>query len=107
MSEALRTIFVGGVDSPVRRLLGDTPTTVLVGEFRRVAQAVQEGGARRPDLLVVDLPDDRAVSPDGPPVKIIETLTRAFPDAAVVASGLSPSADFVIEIGRASCRERV
>jgi pilus assembly protein CpaE len=105
MSEALRTIFVGGVDSPVRRLLGDTATTVLVGEFRRVAQAVQEGGARRPDLLVVDLPDDRATGPEGPPAKIIETLTRAFPDAAVFATGLNPSADFVIEIIRAGAVE--
>jgi len=105
MSEALRTIFVGGVDSPVRRLLGDTPTTVLVGEFRRVAQAVQEGGARRPDLLVVDLPDDRAAGPEGPPAKVIETLTRAFPDAAVFATGLNPSADFVIEIIRAGAVE--
>ena len=105
MTEALRTIFVGALDSPVRRLLGDTPTTVPVGEFRRVAQAVQEGGARRPDLIVVDLPDDRSTGPDGPPVKIIETLTRAFPEAAVFASGLNLSADFVIEIIRAGAVE--
>jgi pilus assembly protein CpaE len=105
MTEALRTIFVGGLDSAVRRLLTDSPTTSLVGEFRRVSQATQEGGARRPDLIMVDLPDDRSAGPDGPPARMIETLARAFPEAAVFASGVNPSADFVIEIIRAGAVE--
>jgi pilus assembly protein CpaE len=105
MTEALRTIFVGGLDSSVRRLLSDSPTTSLVGEFRRVSQATQEGGARRPDLIVVDLPDDRSAGSDGPPARMVETLARAFPEAAVFASGVNPSADFVIEIIRAGAVE--
>jgi pilus assembly protein CpaE len=105
MTEALRTIFVGGLDSPVRRLLSDSPATLLVGEFRRVSQATQEGGARRPDLIVVDLPDDRSAGPDGPPARMVETLARAFPEAAVFASGMNPSADVVIEIIRAGAVE--
>ncbi len=105
MTQPLRTIFVGSPGSPVRGLLADNSTTQLVGEFKRVAQAAQEGGGRRPDLVVVDLPEDRAAGPDGPPARMVETLARAFPDAAVFATGLNLAADFVIEIIRAGAVE--
>ncbi|HZW87869.1 MAG TPA: AAA family ATPase, partial [Myxococcaceae bacterium] len=105
MTQPLRTIFVGSPASPVRGLLADNSSTQLVGEFKRVAQATQEGGSRRPDLIVVDLPEDRATGPDGPPARMVEALARAFPDAALFATGLNLAADFVIEIIRAGAVE--
>ena len=105
MTPTLRTIIVGDSSSPIKGLLAGTSAATVVGEFKRVAQAIQEGPSRRPDLVIADLPEDRMGGPDGSPVKMIETLTHAFPEAAVFATGPSLSADFVIEVFRAGAVE--
>jgi len=105
MTPTLRTIIVGDSSSPIKSLLAGTSATTVVGEFKRVGQAVQEGPSRRPDLVIADLPEDRLGGPDGSPVKMVEALARAFPEAAVFATGPSLSADFVIEVFRAGAVE--
>jgi len=105
MTPTLRTIIVGDSTSPIKGLLAGTPAATVVGEFKRVGQALQEGPSRRPDLVIADLPEDRLGGADGSPVKMVETLTRAFPEAAVFATGPSLSADFVIEVFRAGAVE--
>jgi pilus assembly protein CpaE len=104
MTPTLRTIIVADSSSPLKGLLAGS-SAALVGEFKRLSQAIQEGPSRRPDLVIADLPDDRAGGPEGPPARMIETLARTFPEAAVFATGPSVSADFVIEVIRAGAVE--
>jgi pilus assembly protein CpaE len=108
MTFALRTMIVGGDDestSLLKSLLAATSSALVVGEFKRFSQAVHEGPARKPDLVIVELAGDEATSPDGPPAKVVEALARAFPDATVFATGSSVSADFVIQAIRAGAVE--
>jgi pilus assembly protein CpaE len=108
MTSALRTIIVGGdaeSTSLLKGLLAATSAALVVGEFKRLSQAVHEGPARRPDLVIVELSGDEATGPDGPAAKVMEALTRAFPDATVFATGPSVSADFVIQAIRAGAVE--
>ena len=105
MTPTLRTIIVADSGSPLKGLLASSSGTVFVGEFKRLSQAVQEGPSRRPDLVIVDLPEDRAGGPDGPPARMVEALAHTFPEAAVFVTGPSVSADFVIEVIRAGAVE--
>jgi pilus assembly protein CpaE len=101
-------MIVGGDDestSLLKNLLAATSSALVVGEFKRLSQAVHEGPARKPDLVIVELAGDEATSPDGPPAKVVEALARAFPDATVFATGSSASADFVIQAIRAGAVE--
>ena len=108
MTSALRAIIVGDDTESARLLKGllaATSAALLVGEFKRLSQAVHEGPARRPDLVIVELAGGEATGPDGPPAKVVEALARAFPDAAVFATGPSVSGDFVIQVIRAGAVE--
>jgi len=108
MTSVLRTIIVGGdADSTslLKGLLAETSAALVVGEFKRLSQALHAGPARRPDLVIVELAADEAGGPDGPPAKVVEALASAFPDAPVFATGPSVSADFVIQTIRAGARE--
>ena len=107
MTSALRTIIVGGdADSTslLKGLLAAASAVLVAGEFKRLFQALHDGPARRPDLVIVELADDEA-GPDGPPAKVVEALTRAFPDATVFATGPCVSADFVIQAIRGGAVE--
>jgi pilus assembly protein CpaE len=105
MTPTLRTIIVGDSESFLKGLLASSSATLVVGEFKRLSQAIQEGPSRRPDLVLVDLPENRAGGADGPPAKMVEALARAVPEAAVFATGPTVSADFVIEVIRAGAVE--
>jgi pilus assembly protein CpaE len=108
MTSALRTIIVGGdADSTslLKGLLAAMSAVLVVGEFKRLSQALHDGPARRPDLVIVELAADEATGPDGPPAKVVEALTRAFPDATVFATGPSVSVDFVLQAIRAGALE--
>jgi len=105
MTPTFRTIIVADHGSPLKGLLASSSATLVVGEFKRLSQAIQEGPSRRPDLVIADLPEDRAGGPDGPPARMVEALARTFPEAAVFVTGPSVSADFVIEVIRAGAVE--
>jgi len=105
MTPTFRTIIVADPGSPVKGLLASSSATLVVGEFKRLSQAMQEGPSRRPDLVIADLPEDRTGGPDGPPARMVEALARTFPEAAVFVTGSSVSADFVIEVIRAGAVE--
>ena len=105
MTPTFRTIIVTDPGSPLKGLLASSSVTLVVGEFKRLSQAIQEGPSRRPDLVIADLPEDRAGGPDGPPARMVEALARTFPEAAVFVTGPSVSADFVIEVIRAGAVE--
>jgi pilus assembly protein CpaE len=101
MTPTLRTIIVADSSSSLKGLLPGS-AVLVVGEFKRSSQALHDGPARRPDLVIVDLPEEPT---DGPPARTVEALARTFPEAAVFAIGPSHSADFVIEIIRAGAVE--
>ena len=106
MASPLRTVIIGGdaeSTSALKDLLAPAAAVLVVGEFKRLSQAIHDGPARRPDLVIVELVAE--AGPDGPPGKVVEALTRAFPDAAVFATGPSVSADFVIQVVRAGAVE--
>src|SRR5512138_1277476 len=105
MTSTLRTIILAESTSALKGLLAGGSAAVVVGEFKRLSQAIHEGPSRRPDLVIADLPEDRAGGPDGSPARIVEALARAFPEAAIFATGPSVSADFVIEVIRAGAVE--
>jgi pilus assembly protein CpaE len=108
MTAPLRTILVGSdADSgtQLKALLAATSAVVIVGEFKRPSQALQEGPARRPDMVIVELPGERASGADEPPARAVEALARTFPEAALFATGPSVSADFVIQVIRAGAVE--
>ncbi len=108
MTSALRTIVVDGdteSTSLLKGLLAATSAVVVVGEFKRLAQALHDGPARRPDLVIVELAADETTGPDEPPAKVVEALARAFPEATIFATGSSASADFVIQVIRAGAVE--
>jgi pilus assembly protein CpaE len=105
MTVTLRTLIVGESSLPLKGLLTGDSSTVVVGEFRRLSPAIQDGPSRRPDLVIVDLPEAHSGGSDNPPVHMVEALVRAFPEAAVFAVGPSVSADFVIEVIRAGAVE--
>ncbi len=108
MTPSLRTIIVGAdadTATPLKAMLAATSAVLAVGEFKRASQALHDGPARRPDLVIVELGDERTAAAEGPPAKVVEALARAFPEAALFATGASVSADFVIQIIRAGAVE--
>jgi len=108
MTSTLQTIIVGDdaeASALLKGLLAETSTVRVVGEFKRVAQALREGPVRRPDLVIVELTAQEGPGPDGTPSQVVEALIGAFPEAAVFATGPSLSADFAIQVIRAGAVE--
>ncbi len=73
--------------------------------LRTVIVDSDEAPARHPDLVIVEVDETEAASSGGPPAWVIESLTRALPEAVIFATGQSTSADFVIEVIRAGALE--
>src|SRR5260370_17799672 len=98
MTPTFRTIIVADPGSPLKGLLASSSATLVVGEFKRLSQAMQEGPSRRPDLVIADLPEDRAGGPDGPPPRMVEALARAFPESAVFVTAPTGPPDFRLPV---------
>jgi pilus assembly protein CpaE len=108
MTSVLRTVIVDSdADSTaaLKRMLATSPSVVVVGEFRHAREAAHEAPARHPDLVIVEVDETGSASNGGPPARVIESLTRALPGAAIFATGGSTSADFVIEVIRTGALE--
>lgn len=108
MRSLLRTVVVDSdPDSrvAVRRILGAMPAVAVVGEFPDVRHAIRDGAERQPDVLVLEIPR----SQDGPgeewSIGVVAEAARAFPDAAILATAPSVSADFMIRVIRAGALE--
>jgi len=106
MTPTLRTIIISESASSLRTLLAGSSGIQVTGDFKRVSQAAQEGPARRPELVIIELPDDRMTGSDGSPSQMVEVLSRTFPEAAVFVTGPSSvSVDIVIQVMRAGAVE--
>ena len=108
MAAILRTLLVDSDAeslATLRRVLASNPSTVIVGEFSEVTQAVLEGPARNPDLIIVEIP--RHVVGDGADAAagVIDNLSRSLPNTAILATGPALSADIVIRLMRAGAVE--
>ena len=82
----------------LRRLLGGMPSVAVMAEYAGIAEALLEAPSRQPDVLIVEIQDGQ-----GTPA--LERLAKAIPKAAVLATGPSQSADFVIQVIRAGAHE--
>lgn len=99
MSSPLRTVIIDADDSAraaVRSILGGINSIVVVAEYTDLSQALRAAPAHRADAVIVGIGEDAAP---------IEHLTRAVPEAAILAMGPVTSAEFVIKAIRAGAVE--
>jgi pilus assembly protein CpaE len=102
----LRAILVDAdveARAAVRRILAATQSVVVVGEFGTSDEVLLEGASRRPDLLIADI--EYAPGGEERSARRIEALARAFPDAAICATGPDIPADVVLRVIRAGAVE--
>ena len=108
MASVLRTILVDSDAeslATLRRIFAASPATVIVGEFAEVSQAVIEGPARNPDLVIVEIPRELAARGADAATRVIENVCQALPNTAVLATGPALPADVVIRLIRAGAVE--
>src|SRR5687767_10150655 len=108
MASVLRTLLVDSDAeslTTLRRVLAASPGAVIVGEFSDVTQAVVEGPARNPDLLIMEIPRDVAAQGADAATRVIENVSQALPNTAILASGPALPADVVIRLIRAGAVE--
>ncbi len=106
----LRTVLID-MDSDsraaLRRMLGAHSSIVVVGEYKSLEEGLAEVASQHPQLIIAEAPYDPQAKDDRVAVHAIESLARALPDAAIIATGMSVTADFVIKIIRAGALEFV
>ena len=108
MASVLRTILVDSDAeslATLRRVLAASPAAVIVGEFPEVSQAVVEGPTRNPDLLIVEIPREVAARGAEAATRVIESVSQALPNTAILATGPALPADVVIRLLRAGAVE--
>jgi len=108
MASVLRTILVDSDPeslATLRRVFAATAAAVVVGEFSDFSQALIEGPARNPDLLIVEVPRHLAAQGPEAATALIENIAQALPSTAIFVTGPALSADFVIKLIRAGAVE--
>ena len=108
MSSALRTVIVDAdaeSRATLRSILTSNRATMFVAEYSDIGEALVEGPARRPDLIIVQLPQKGGVADVDASERAIEELSRTLPEAALFATAPPVSADFVIRVIRAGAVE--
>jgi pilus assembly protein CpaE len=108
MSSVLRTVLVDSDPeslATLRRVLAATPATVVVGEFPDVDQALLEGPARNPDLLIVEIPRHLAAQSPDAATAVVETVAQSLSNTAILVTGPTMPADVVIRLLRAGAVE--
>jgi pilus assembly protein CpaE len=107
MAAIVRTVIIDSDPESralLRKTLATTPSVAVVSEYTDIRQAAVELPARRPDLVIVEIPDDARGGPDRG-VQAIHELADMLPDTAIFATGQTTSADFVIQVIRAGAAE--
>ena len=108
MAPVLRTVLIDSDTESlgtVRRVLASSAAAVVVGEFAGPGEALVEAPARRPDLVIVEIPERRAAEGPESASRLVEELSKALPDAAIFATGPSVSGEFVLKVMRAGAVE--
>ena len=81
----------------LRRALASIPSVAVVSEFGDVAECLRVAPAHHPDVVILEVADESAA--------IVGQVVRALPDAAIVATGSTVSADVVLRAIRAGAIE--
>ena len=79
MASVLRTILIDSDPeslATVRRVLAASSSAVVVGEFAGLGEALVEAPARRPDLVIVEIPERRAAEGPESASRLIEEVSR-------------------------------
>lgn len=108
MASVLRTILVDADAESIttlRRVLASSQAAVIVGEFPDVAQALLEGPSRNPDLLIVEISREVVAQGAEAATRVIENLSEALPNTAILATGPAVPADVVVRLIRAGAVE--
>ena len=108
MASVLRTILVDSDPESIttlRRVLAGSQAAVIVGEFPDVAQALLEGPTRNPDLLIVEISREIVAQGAEAATRVIENLSQALPNTAIIGTGPALAADLVIRLMRAGAVE--
>jgi pilus assembly protein CpaE len=108
MASVLRTILVDSDAESIttlRRVLASSQAAVIVGEYSDVTQALLDGPARNPDLLVVEIPREVVAQGADAATRVIENVSQALPNTAILATGPGIPADVVIRLIRAGAVE--
>jgi pilus assembly protein CpaE len=106
MNAPLRTVIVESdaeTRMALRRMLAASATAVIVGEFAALREAMLEAPARRPDVIMLEIPP----TPNGADLaqRAIEHFIDAQQDVAIFAMGPEPSAELVMRVMRAGASE--
>ncbi len=102
MTALLRTIVIDSDEDSrinLKSILAGMPS-VIVGEFRNIAEALRTAPAYRPDVVIVEIPVEHGSDGDAAS-STIEHLARVLPDASILATGPTQSAHLVIQVMRA------
>jgi len=108
MSSPLRTIIIDAdaeSRATLRSILASNRGTMFLAEFSDIAEALVEAPARRPDLVIAQLPQQGDLVDPDRAERAIDDLTKAIPEAAIFATAPPVSADFVIRVIRAGAVE--
>jgi pilus assembly protein CpaE len=108
MASVLRTILVDSDAESIttlRRVLASSQAAVIVGEYADVTQALLDGPARNPDLLIVEIPREVVAQGADAATRVIENVSQALPNTAILATGPGIPADVVIRLIRAGAVE--
>src|SRR5688572_2363809 len=108
MASVLRTILVDSdaeAITTLRRVLASSQAAVIVGEYSDVTQALLDGPARNPDLLITEIPREVVAQGADAATRVIENVTQALPNTAILATGPGLPADVVIRLIRAGAVE--
>jgi pilus assembly protein CpaE len=108
MTTLLRTIIIDTEEDSrvsLQQMLAGTPS-VIVGEFGNIPEALRSAPAYRPDVVIVEIPLGQGRNGDGAS-SVIEHLARVLPDAAILVTGPTQSAQLVIQVMRAGALDYV
>jgi pilus assembly protein CpaE len=86
----------------LRRVLGATPSVVVVGEYSEPDRALLEAPERRPDILILEVPAQ--LGRDGAP-GLVEQVAKTLPETALVVTGGDVSGELVLRVLRAGAME--
>jgi pilus assembly protein CpaE len=102
MSSPLRTVIVDSdpeARATLRRLAATVASVAVVGECASPEEAARSAKTLQPDILLAEVPGESA--------EPVQRLTRAVPEAAILAMVASLSPAFVVQVMRAGAFEVV
>jgi pilus assembly protein CpaE len=108
MTPLLRTIIIDSEEDSrvgLQQMLAGSPS-VIVGEFRNIPEALHTAPAYRPDVVIVEIPLAQGMNGNGAS-SAIEHLARVLPDAAILVTGPTQSAQLVIQVVRAGALDYI